>query len=939
MKSLVLLSVLLLISNIVYAQDKINLEGKVCDFKTCTDLVGANVQILDLDSNIIAATVASSCIQSGNVKTYESRFWVSVPKKNNVSYIIKTSMVGYKTTYTDISFAKMSKKQIRKELPPILMKEDSKILNDVQVSATKVKFYYKGDTVVYNADAFILSEGSMLDALVRQLPGVEIKTNGDIYHEGKLVKSLLLNGKDFFKNNKKIMLDNLPTYMVKNVKVYDKLSDKAEFLGTKEQEDKLYVMDVCLKKEYSIGYIANTEVGAGIANKTNNKSNPYLGRLFALRYTDHSRTGVYFNTNNVNDDRRPGQTDSWSPSNMAEGTRTEELAGIDYNVDARNKKWKLSGDVNFSHSIYDNERSTLRTNFLTSHDTYERIRNTEKLNNLNVNTAHDLTLSLKTIMLSIHPTLEYKKYDNSNQMFQHAYADTTINKFNSDYLKRGYEWNSGVSLTSTIKISDTYNYIDLGTETSYRERYSDVFNRYKLRFGNSETLTNSADQYIKNKPSNTTFAKAFASYHNRINEKWLVSLEYSITHSKNKDYSYMYLLDKIQNYEASELGNLPSVMDYEKSIDLRNSYELRTTETTHCFVPSLRYGARYKNGSSLVCQVFFPLSMMSKCLEYMRGEVDTTFTRYPFLLGTYGTYAEWKSKDKNSQIYFGYQLIGKTPDLLNMVNMHDDRDPLNIKEGNPNLNCSYEHKYSLSFKRRSKVMYVIQGKYNSFSNAIAMGYLYSDNGVRTYKAYNVNGNWNVGLNGHIQLYLDKAKRYILTNLTSIGHVQNIDLYSQNVFVGMIESKVLTEKANEEIRFKYEYNKMSISFESKFDYQYIHSPRNEFTNMNVYNYSYGLNGVFALPWQIQFATDLTVYSRRGYMATELNTDDYVWNVRLSKSIMKGQLVFMLDGFDVLGNLSNITFSINGQGRTEIHRNVLPRYAMLHIQYKLNKQPHK
>ena len=89
MKSLVLLSVLLLISNIVYAQDKINLEGKVCDFKTCTDLVGANVQILDLDSNIIAATVASSCIQSGNVKTYESRFWVSVPKKNNVSYIIK----------------------------------------------------------------------------------------------------------------------------------------------------------------------------------------------------------------------------------------------------------------------------------------------------------------------------------------------------------------------------------------------------------------------------------------------------------------------------------------------------------------------------------------------------------------------------------------------------------------------------------------------------------------------------------------------------------------------------------------------------------------------------------------------------------------------------------------------------------------------------------
>lgn len=923
----------------IFAQNMINIEGRVYDFKTRTDLVGASVQIMDADSNIIASTIASSFTQNGNIKKYNSSFWFSVPKKNNVSYIIKTSMVGYKTSYTDIAFTKMSKKQLRKELPPILMKEENIMLNNVQVSATKIKFYYKGDTVVYNADAFMLAEGSMLDALVRQLPGVEMRSNGDIYHEGKLIKNLLLNGKDFFKSDKKIMLDNLPTYMVKNVKVYDKRSDKAEFLGTNEPEDKSYVMDVCLKKEYSIGYISNTELGSGLANKTSNNLNPYLGRLFAMRFTDHSSIGIYFNANNVNDDRRPGQTDNWLPSKMPEGRRKEQLAGIDYNVDARNKRWKLHGEANFSHSIFSNEKNMYRTNFLTFGETYERIQNADKMKDLKLNTAHDLTVTSKTIMLTIHPTLDYIKYDNNSQMFQHSYSDTTINKYNSDYLKRGFEWNTGVSLKSTVKIADTYNYVDWGAETSYGKKRNDEFNRFSLQLGRTERLTNSSDRYIKNKPNCKLFMKAFASYHHRINGKWFASLEYSITHSANKDYSYMYLLDKLQNYETKDLGVLPSVMDYEKIIDSRNSYEQRISETTHCLVPHFRYGARYKDGSSLVCQVFFPLSILSQRLDYIRGEIDTTIIKRPILLGTYGTYAEWKSKDNNTRIYLGYQLIGKTPDLLNHVNMHDDRDPLNIKEGTPNLKNSYEHKYLLTFRKRSKVTYGFQGTYNAISNAIAMGYYYSANGIRTYKAYNVNGNWNAGLLGVLQLYLDKTKRYMLTNYASLGHIQNVDLHSQDIFSDMIESKVLTEKVSNQTSLKYDYGKVSISLDSKFDYQRIHSPRIMFTNMNVFDYYYGIKSVFALPWQVQLATDITMYSRRGYSSTELNTDDFVWNVRISKSVMKGRLVFMLDGFDILGNLSNVDFSLNGQGRMEIRRNVLPSYAMFHVQYKLDKQPHK
>lgn len=71
-------------------------------------------------------------------------------------------------------------------------------LGQATVTASKVVFYQKGDTVVYNADALALSEGSMLDAIIRQLPGVEMREGGEIYVNGRYVEQLLLNGKDFF---------------------------------------------------------------------------------------------------------------------------------------------------------------------------------------------------------------------------------------------------------------------------------------------------------------------------------------------------------------------------------------------------------------------------------------------------------------------------------------------------------------------------------------------------------------------------------------------------------------------------------------------------------------------------------------------------------------------------------------------------------------------
>ena len=70
---------------------------------------------------------------------------------------------------------------------------------------------------------------------------------------------------------------------------------------------------------------------------------------------------------------------------------------------------------------------------------------------------------------------------------------------------------------------------------------------------------------------------------------------------------------------------------------------------------------------------------------------------------------------------------------------------------------------------------------------------------------------------------------------------------------------------------------------------------------------------------------------------MNSDELVWNARLSKRFMHGNLVCILDGFDILGQLSNVRRTVNAQGRVESYYNVTPRYAMLHLICRFNKQP--
>ena len=336
---------------------QVQLSGEVYDSFTKAK-VKAHITLMQAPDSTVVDTM--TCWTWSTMSYYEFK----VPARQ-ADFIIKATAEGYRDTTMNYQLRHLARNSYF-ELPRLLMKKKQPADDDIYkevgidgvvITGTKVKLAYRGDTLVYNASAFNLPEGSMLDGLIRQMPGAELKENGDIYINGRKVDYLTLNGKDFFKGRNKVMLDNLPYYTVKELKVYDKSTKESELIG-QDVEKKDYVMDVQLKREYNRGYMGNVEVGAGTESR-------YMGRIFGLYYDDHTRASVFANLNNVNENRTPGAEGDWEPSDMPQGLLATRQAGLHLETEHKDKNWNNETDATLSWSDADNWSRTATERFAT----------------------------------------------------------------------------------------------------------------------------------------------------------------------------------------------------------------------------------------------------------------------------------------------------------------------------------------------------------------------------------------------------------------------------------------------------------------------------------------------------------------------------------------------------------------------------------------------
>lgn len=932
------------------AVERITILGHVYDRATDTELFVAKVRLLnEQDSTIIAETNAEGEF-NGPVKGQLVRksifYFFDIDRSKK--YLLELTHADYEPVFLEIDPVTVSNRLDRMNLGKIYMRRLPKMLDEVVVKASKVMFYHKGDTVIYNADAFVLAEGSMLDALIRQMPGVELKEGGEIYVNGRYVENLLLNGKDFFKGNRQMMLDNLGAYTVKNIAVYERQDEMDRIMGN-DYGEKHLSMDVRLKKEYNQGLLTNMEAGYGSSDR-------YLGRLFGLWYSDNARLSLYGNANNISDNRKPGQDTDFKPGSMQSGDFKTYQGGFDYWAKIPYKNIQFSGDVFATHQTIDDDRSVITTNFLPGGDTHGYSFSASRNKTFSLSTSHSLEIQKETWNLKISPSFKYLKNNDFSSVSSATFSDeqTNISKEfidnlydgaslealanilnrNTDENKRlGHTLETKLYANGKIKMPNEADAVTYLVSGSYSRHHLDRYQKYMLNFGENLEPADFSDRHFDNTPNYKWSGTGAIGYIWAIMPGMYLDSWYQLDHSTIREVSKLYRLENM--YESVANGNtfgwLPSKSEYEMALDSSNSFNSMKNDNIH----SLNFKWQWSINNKTYLSVNLPILYKSRHLHYIRGDVNTSFSKDKILVGDASVSLNYWGRPHF--IYFDYQRKVSSPDLVDMVDFTDALDPLNVRLGNPDLKDSESHDFRLLYRKDSK-------KYQTYSiyatilrNALAYGYGYdSATGVKTGKMYNVNGNYIMGLSQYFSTSFGPMERFDFSNTTALEYRRSADLIGENTILPE-KKKVSNVMFGEEIDLSYKFgnNKISILGEarlSRFD-----SRQENFQNFTASDFRYGINGNFTLPAGFGISTDFTVYTRRGYSDQALNKTNFVWNAQARYTMLKGQLIFMVDGFDILHNLSNVFYSVNAQARTETYTNVLPRYVMLHIQWKFHKAP--
>ena len=332
MKKILLMIAVALSSLMALAQER-TITGTVVDKSAHAVMPMVTVQLLKSDSSYVAGALSND----------SGRFVLQAPAESN-TYIVKLSSIGYKPLLQTVHLNKGQSLQMGR----LSMVADAIMLKGAEVTAQAQKVVLKEDTFIYNASAYRTPEGSTIEELVKRLPGAQVADDGKITINGKEVKKILVDGKEFMTGDTKTAMKNIPTSIINKVKSYDQKSDLARVTGIQDGEEQT-VLDFGTKPGMNKGLMANADVGVGTHDR-------YSSRLFGGYFNNDMRIMGMGNANNVNDMGFGGRGGSFMRARN--GLSASKMAGLNFNYEKKNKiivdasaRWNHSdGDTNSKRS-------------------------------------------------------------------------------------------------------------------------------------------------------------------------------------------------------------------------------------------------------------------------------------------------------------------------------------------------------------------------------------------------------------------------------------------------------------------------------------------------------------------------------------------------------------------------------------------------------------
>ena len=937
MKKYLFLALLIGLSTAIsFAQNqRVSVSGTVLDKDDNSPVVQATIQLLSLpDSAMVVGDVT-------NTKGY---FKVSArPGK----YALKVSFIGY------VSYVKplnLTASKPETYLGKIMLKSDAIMLKEAVVTAEAPQVTVSGDTLGYNASAYRTSEGAALEELVKKIPGAEVDDDGNVKLNGKEIKKLLVDGKEFFGGDVKTGLQNLPANMVDKINAYDRQSDNARMTGIDDGEEEA-VLDIRVKKGMNQGWIGNLDAGAGTEDRYSLSTNV---NRFSSHGDNSSQFSLIGRVNNVNDRRGPGGFGGMMGGNR--GLNTSKEVGLNYAME--NEKVELGASVRYNNRKNDSHTIGQVENFLpTGNSSFSNSNSISLSKNQNLNAFMRFEWrpdSMTTFFM--RGSLTWGDSESGSESMSatfnsdpyaivadpNAYLDfdtesneeldkIRVNASNNGSLSEGNSLSANGNMQLTRKLSDNGRNISLRLNGNYGDNESDRYSYNKTRYYSGDGIeTFYADTIIRRyitTPTNNYKLGTQLSYSeplaDRVYLQFSYRFQYGYSESDNSTYNMPFgwkLIDKLSGNYNNEKELDPSQSKYAEY----KTYEHDARVTFRVNRDTWRMSAGL---------AFRPQSTE---LAYRKGDVDTVATRSVF---NFSPEVDFRYQpQKQTQLRISYRGRTSEPSMENLLDIEDNSNPLNVRRGNPGLKPSFSHNLNMNFNTfnmdaQRSIFSHVNGSFTQ--NAISQIRQYEEStGKWITTPENINGNWNVfGMVGMVTA-LKNNKKFTVETFTNARYANNVGYVTTGEIKDAQKNTTTNLSLGERLGARYRNNWLELGVNGSINYSFEKDKLNPINNQEPYTFSYGGNLQLYAPWGTTVTSYITNQARRGYSDASMNKNELIWNAQVAQSFLKGALTLSLEWNDILREQSNITRSLTSSGRSVYTYNGVNSYGMVRVIYRLN-----
>jgi len=902
----------LLFSSFLFSQNTITLKGKVVDPTTKLPIESATVYLTSVkDSSVVDYTITN---KTGN-------FDIKV-RKSDKPINLKVSFVSCQDFVETISSLSTDK-----DFGTIELKEITNQLNEVVIKSEIPPIRIKKDTLEFNASSFKVGADANVEALLKQLPGVEITPEGKITVNGKEVNNILVNGKPFFGKDGKIATQNLPAEIIDKVQVVD-TKTKAEEISGDASGSEEKTINLTIQEDKNKGFFGKIMGGLGSDKR-------YESSLLLNYFKGEQKISVLASTNNINsvgfsmdeifDNMGGGRSrsvyynddGSFGVNNMSfgggsRGITRSSMVGINYQ-DKFLKKIDQSGSYYFTNSETENNNRTDRINLLPEGRTFTNSTAVTENSNNGHNLGLDFEIKLdSTATIYISPSFQKTKSQSRSSRNQvttnEAFAE--LNSSSND----DFSENDNSSFTTEASFSKQFKKksraMSVNFETEIKKR-DDFLNT------NSQTLfADATPDDIRNQNQFESDDNKFVKLEVRFGEPLTDSIRLSLT----SEVTYRKIDNQLNTFDFDTGTNA-----YD---DFNSTQSNKTFSKATTFFPStgLILNKSKTNGRINFGPEFVTFDAQSNYL----GLVTNRNKNYVFpRVKGYISHNIDKSKSIYSFYDFGVQL----PEANQVLPVENLSNPLSTFIGNDNLRPTQRHNLYFSFNDydyQSRSGYYIYSGFNLSKNAVVSSTIFDDNFKATTTYQNVESGYNSYFGVNWSKSMKKEKR---TLRFGAGINLNYDFSQGLTNAILFESRGL--QLNPKVNMTWSIDEL-ITIAPSYRYTYFKTDYKNYVIDNANNFLHNakLEITSYFPKKFVLGSDFG-YTYNSNIADGYKKDFYLWNVSLGYNFFKDQLLAKVKVYDMLNQNLNNTRTITPTAIIDSENTVLRRYVMFSLTYKLEK----